>query len=72
MSTFTPIPDIETQVCNDIKSRQRIGIAKYGCTVSDNPLDLRAWLTHAYCEALDMAIYMKRGIAEIDARNKPE
>lgn len=57
---------IEAMVCADIAKRQALGIAKYGTTVSENPLDLRAWLQHAYEEALDMAIYLKRAMAEID------
>ena len=56
----------EAAVCEDIARRQDMGIAKYGTTVADNPLELRAWLQHAYEEALDQAIYLKRAIAEID------
>lgn len=58
---------IEAQVCADIIERQRIGVAKYGTTVADNPLELREWLNHAYQESLDAAIYLRRAIAEIDA-----
>ena len=57
---------IERQVCNDITERQLAGIAKYGLTVENNPLPLRAWLQHAYEECLDQAVYLKRAIAEID------
>lgn len=57
---------IESAVCFDIAQRQAHGINKYGTTVADNPLELRAWLQHAYEEALDQAIYLKRAIAEID------
>lgn len=63
-----PRPDIERQVCKDIFDRQKIGIHKYGTTVADNPLSLREWLNHAYEECLDQAIYLRRAIAEIDAR----
>ena len=59
----------EAAVCADIAQRQQMGVAKYGQTVADNPLPLRAWLQHAYEEALDQAIYLKRAIAEIDARS---
>lgn len=58
---------IEQQVCADISARQRLGIAKYGVTVAENPLKLREWLQHAYEECLDMAVYLKRSIAEIEA-----
>ena len=62
---------IEAQVCADIERRQRLGIAKYGRTVADNPLDLRAWMQHAYEECLDQAIYLKRAIKELDMKGSP-
>ena len=58
----------EAEVCADIAHRQKLGIAKYGTTVADNPLPLEAWLQHAYEETLDKAIYLKRAIAEIKKR----
>ena len=63
---MTNIPDTETQVCADIKRRQELGIAKYGTTVAQNPLELRQWLQHAYEEKLDDVVYMKRAIQELD------
>lgn len=63
---MTALPDTETQVCADIKRRQELGIAKYGTTVAQNPLELRQWLQHAYEEKLDDAVYMKRAIQELD------
>lgn len=66
--TTPPTPTgIEALVCEDIAKRQALGIHKYGRTVADNPLALRAWLQHAYEEMLDGAIYLRRAIAEIDA-----
>jgi hypothetical protein len=61
-----PPTGIEAQVCEDIARRQQLGIAKYGTTVAESPLPLRAWLQHAYEETLDKAIYLKRAIQEID------
>jgi hypothetical protein len=58
----------EAEVCADIARRQAFGKNKYGTTVAENPLSLRAWLNHAYEETLDKAIYLKRAIAEIDAQ----
>lgn len=64
----TPQPTgIEAEVCKLIAQRQQLGIAKYGQTVADNPLSLRAWLQHALEETLDQAVYLRRAIAEIDA-----
>lgn len=66
---YTPAPvasGIEAKVCADIAARQQLGINKYGTTVADNPLDLRQWLEHAYQEALDQAIYLRRAMQELD------
>jgi hypothetical protein len=59
---------IEAAVCDDIARRQAIGLAKYGMTVANNPLPLRAWLRHAYEEMLDQAVYLKRAMAELEGR----
>ena len=47
---------IEAEVIKDIANRQRLGIAKYGCTVAESLDDM---CQHAYEEALDLAIYLK-------------
>lgn len=63
------LPDgTEARVCVDISRRQQLGINKYGTTVAENPLSLREWLVHAYEESLDLPIYLKRAIEEIDAQ----
>lgn len=56
----------EAAVCADIFKRQQLGTMKYGMTVAENPLPLRAWLQHAYEETLDQAVYLKRAIEELD------
>ena len=67
MTTTTPTPTgTEARVCADIAQRQALGVKKYGTTVEDNPLTLRAWLQHAYEETLDQAIYLRRSIEQID------
>ena len=56
----------------DLDARQQLGQAKYGTTMADNPLPLRAWLQHAYEECLDQAQYLKRAMMEMDkAGEKP-
>ncbi len=63
----------EARVCDMIAARQRLGIAKYGTTVADNPLNLREWLQHALEECLDQAVYLMRAIEEIDkSKNETE
>lgn len=64
------VEGIEASVCADIAARQQLGIKKYGTTVEKNPLNLKEWLCHAYCEVLDQAIYIKRAIAEIEQNEK--
>ena len=56
----------EERVCDDIAERQALGINKYGTTVELTNATLREWLQHAYEEALDMAIYLKRSIENLD------
>lgn len=64
---MTPAPTgTEARVCADIAQRQALGVRKYGTTVHDNPLPLRAWLQHAYEEALDLAVYLKRAIEQLE------
>lgn len=62
--------DIEKQVSDDILARQRLGIAKYGLAVADNPLSLRKWLRHAYEECLDQAVYLRRAMDELDREDR--
>mgnify|MGYP000567710513 FL=1 len=61
--------DTEQEVCKNILDRQQLGIRKYGRTVAGNPLTERQWIQHAYEEALDLAIYLKRLMQEMDAKN---
>lgn len=56
----------EARVIAMIAERQKMGIQKYGTTVSENPLSLREWLHHALEESLDMAVYLMRTIEELD------
>lgn len=55
----------EARVCQDIAARQAKGVSKYGATVAENPLGMVQWLQHAYEEALDQAIYLKRAIEQL-------
>ena len=38
----------EAEVCADIARRQAFGQNKYGTTVAENQLSLRAWLHHEH------------------------
>jgi hypothetical protein len=63
---YTEAHGTEARVMHLIAKRQEAGMAKYGCSVRDNPLVLRQWLNHALEESLDMAVYLMRCIEEID------
>lgn len=58
-----PASGTEAQVCKDIAARQEKGIQKYGVSVAGSRLTTKAWLQHAYEEALDLAVYLKRLIS---------
>jgi len=60
---------IEKMVCEDITKRQALGIKKYGTTVADNKLTHDQWLQHAYEEALDLAVYLKRAMQNNTTQN---
>ncbi len=60
----------EKLVCEDIARRQLLGIKKYGKTVEGNPLSHKQWLRHGLEEALDLAIYLKRAIQEIESNDQ--
>jgi hypothetical protein len=52
--------DTYKEVITDLISREKMGRAKYGVTVDKANLSEQEWLNHAYEEALDFAIYLKR------------
>lgn len=58
----------EANVCADIARRQQAGVKKYGMTVEQNAGALGYWLQHGYEEALDLAVYLKRAMAEQEAQ----
>ena len=52
--------DIYKEVITDLISREKMGRIKYGTTVDNANLSEKEWMQHAYEEALDFAIYLKR------------
>lgn len=70
MSTNQPT-GIEARVAEDIAERQRLGIAKYGTTVADADLTDTQWLRHAYEEALDLSVYLRTLIEQLEAQRRP-
>jgi hypothetical protein len=51
---------VTEQVINDINARELKGLETYGTTMDRNDLTQDQWLNHAYEEALDFAIYLKK------------
>lgn len=50
----------------DLIDRESMGVSKYGVTVDDAELSQEEWLQHAYEEALDLAIYLKRLMNQVN------
>ena len=44
----------------DLQARSERGIAKYNTTLDRTDLTQKEWLQHAYEEALDFALYLKK------------
>lgn len=51
---------VTEQVINDIQQRELKGIETYGTTMDREDLTQDQWLQHAYEEALDFCIYLKK------------
>ena len=51
---------VTEQVINDINARELKGLETYGTTMDRKDLTQDQWLNHAYEEALDFAIYLKK------------
>ncbi|WP_430436813.1 hypothetical protein [Oceanibaculum nanhaiense] len=61
---------IVAAVIADLERRSAAGIEKYGTTLAGNPLTLERWLQHAYEEALDLALYLRRAMTSIVASDR--
>lgn len=55
---------ILSQVIMDLKVREERGVRTYGTTMDRKDLTEVQWLNHAYEEALDLALYLKKLITE--------
>lgn len=50
-----------------LHQRAERGLSKYGVTTERTDLDTVQWLRHAQEEALDLAVYLERLIADLEA-----
>jgi hypothetical protein len=58
--------NILDETIKDLYKREIRGLKQYGTTMDRTDLSQDEWLQHAYEEALDQAIYLKRAIQELD------
>jgi DNA-directed RNA polymerase beta' subunit len=58
------------QVIDELKARELKGVETYGTTLDRKDLTRSQWLQHAYEEALDLALYLKKLKNEEDAREQ--
>ena len=56
------------KVVAELEARELKGIETYGTTLDRIDLTRSQWLQHAYEEALDLALYLKKLKIEEDAR----
>jgi len=56
-------------IIDDLLFREEKGRAEYGTTMDRTDLSEEQWLQHAYEEALDLAIYLKK-IIKTRSENK--
>lgn len=51
---------ILNEVIKDLNDREAKGLDTYGTTMDRTDLTEKQWLQHAYEEALDLALYLKK------------
>lgn len=59
-----------TQVVAELEARELKGLDTYGTTLDRTDLTRSQWLQHAYEEALDLALYLKKLKIEEDEKTK--
>jgi hypothetical protein len=52
--------NILDQTIKDLQAREVRGLNEYGTTMDRTDLSQDEWLQHAYEEALDLALYLKK------------
>ena len=58
------------KVVAELEARELKGLDTYGTTLDRTDLTRSEWLQHAYEEALDLALYLKKLKIEEDARKQ--
>lgn len=57
--------DTLENVIADLRKREEKGLKEYGTTVDRKDLILKDWIKEAYEEALDLAVYLRRAMDDI-------
>lgn len=52
--------DLLNEVIMDMIMREKKGLSQYNHTMDRNDLSQKEWIQHAYEEALDLALYLKK------------
>ena len=52
-------------VIADLRKREEKGLKEYGTSVDRKDLILKDWIKEAYEEALDLAVYLRRAMDDI-------
>ncbi len=52
--------ELLTSVIDDMRQRESRGRKKYGTDMDRRDLEFNRWLRHAYEEALDLSLYLKK------------
>lgn len=62
------VDPVVEKITNEFHKRSRVGVEKYGKTLSENPLSLLEWLEHLKQELMDATLYIERSKDEIKSR----
>ena len=60
---------IVTEVCDLLRQREAVGMAKYGVNLTRTDLTEIEWLEHLRAELLDGALYATRRIKDLEGRS---
>lgn len=65
MTRYPAHSELLEKVIKDLIHREEVGKTKYNTTMDRTDLTHEEWLQHAYEEALDMALYLKKAKQQI-------
>ncbi len=57
-------------VKEDLDRRSAVGLIKYGTSLAESNLSVKDFLQHALEESMDLSLYLKSAIIELEKKNK--